>query len=222
MKKIIIYLTVFFVAFCVSSSQADVNPNDLIKLTPQNNPTCIEYYVHQGEIYCNTKAQSTQPVVEAHINNYERQKIAFDDRYWKIGWGKQTPEVTTVEYIPAGDNIENWNELITSQYFPGLQNKIPPRAYMDMMMQELKKQGFDAIFNIIEETSNQLIFEFRITSPKNQAQDELQKITKVNDGLYILHYVIKQGDMGQQNRDKWIANLKKSQISLNQKIHSSR
>ncbi|HAT9828673.1 TPA: hypothetical protein JBD88_10200, partial [Legionella pneumophila subsp. pneumophila] len=59
---------------------------------------------------------------------------------------------------------------------------------------------------------NLLIFEFKIQEPANLQQDEILKITKGKDGVYVLHYAIKKSDMTKENRDKWVKNLKSSFI----------
>ena len=40
--------------------------------------------------------------------------------------------------------------------------------------------------------------------------EQLQKIIKGKDGFYVLHYVIKRGDMGTDKRTQWLKNLKAS------------
>jgi len=204
-------LGVLLSLFSVSVTAA-INPDTLIKVTNENNPKCVEYYNYKNTMYCSTVAQDNTPI-DPHIKDLERQKIVFDDRPWQAVWGKDTSEVTTIEYVPAGDNINDWHELITSQFFPGLQEKVTPKDYVDIMMNNLKQSGIHPIVNMIEVSPKQVIFEFRVESPENLKQDELQKITKTDNGLYVLHYVIKESDMGQTARDKWLKNLKNSFIA---------
>lgn len=112
--------------------------------------------------------------------------------------GKQGDDLTTVEYIPAGDNIENWHELVTSQFIPGMQTRTTPKLYAGAMVKQLNDSGFKPIVKFIKNSPDQVIFEFRIASPDNLKQDELQIINKGKDGFYIVHYVIKEADMGQK------------------------
>jgi len=57
-----------------------------------------------------------------------------------------------------------------------------------------------------------LIFEFKVEKPLNLQQDEIQKVVKGKDGMYVIHYAIKKSDMGEINRKKWIDNIKKSTL----------
>ncbi len=189
-----------------SGLYATVNPNDLVKVTPENNPGCVEYYSYKNAMYCSTIPKETQ-VVDPKIKDYEKQNILFDDRPWQAAWGRETPTITSVEYIPRGDNIDQWHELITSEYIPDPQNHVSPKQFSEISMQGIKDAGFSPIIKIIKDTPDQIILEFRIESPANQAQDELQIITKREDALYAVHYTMKGGDMGQKNREKWLRNL---------------
>lgn len=198
-----------YLTFFLLNAQAEIDPNKLIKVTKDNAPSCVEYYNYKGEIYCSTTVQNTSPM-NPEIKNYETQKITFDNRPWKVVWGKKTEEITVVEYVPANDNIEHWQELVTSQFIPGLQTRINIKQYIDSIINNLKESGFKPTVTIIEETPEHALFEFRIASPENMQQDELQFVTKGKDGFYILHYVIRKEDMGQSNREKWIELLKKT------------
>ncbi len=190
-------------------SYATINPANLIKVTPETDPSCVEYYTYKNAMYCSTKALQSEKV-DPNIKNYEHQTIAFDDRPWFAAWGQHTPAIDTVEYVPAGDNINKWTELVTSQFMPDPENKYTPKQFVDLFMQSLKETGLSPEIHYWKETPNQILFEFQIHSPANQAQDELQIVTRGPKGLYILHYAVKKADMGKANRDKWIALLEKS------------
>lgn len=209
MKKI--PFTLLFCYLINGCAYAAVNPDDLIKVTNEANKQCVEYYNYKGEMYCSTKALSSQ-VVDPNIRNYETQSIVFDHRAWQPAWSQSDESGTTIEYVPIGDDINNWSELVTSQFFPGLQNNATPKEYADLAMQGIKDAGFDPIVTFIQTTPDQVILEFRILTPDNQIQDELQKITKGEKGIYILHYVIKKKDMGEVNRKLWLDNLTRSTI----------
>lgn len=212
MCRLIYFISILYIMLNTMASEAStIDPAGLIKVTPNNNVKCVDYYNYKGELYCSTTGQNPQPV-DPHLKEFEKLKIVFDDRPWQIGWGKKEPTVTMIEYIPNGEDIEHWNELITSQFFPELHNNITPKQFADLFVEKLKDQGYKPIVTFFEDTPDQVIYEYRIEQPENQMQDEMQMITVDNKGLYILHYVIKKADMGQKNREKWFHNLKNSMI----------
>ena len=207
------HLSLFLLVILNSASSlaADIDTSKLIKVTPANNSKCVEYYSHNDGLYCSTVSLQSQSI-DPTLLQHEKLKIMFDDRYWQAAWGKNNSRITTIEYIPSGDDINHWNELITSQFFPGLQEKVTPKQFAEYFLRDLKKSGYKPIVSFLENTNNRVIFEFRLEQPSNQIQDELQMVTTDNQGLYVLHYAIKKADMGQQNREKWLQNLQRSSI----------
>ena len=210
MKDRISYALAILTATLLSlTAYAEINPNDLIKVTKDTTKKCVEYYSYKGEMYCSTKALSPNPASKL-VKSYEKQVVVFDDRAWHPAWGKQSSTETTVEYVPLGDDINNWHELVTSQFFGGIQDKASPKQFADMIIVQLSEQGFAPIVTFHQQSPDQVIFEFQIDKPKSQTQDELQMVTKGKDGLYILHYAIKKQDMGKADRDKWLQNFSQS------------
>jgi hypothetical protein len=187
-----------------------VDTNQLIKVTDTNKEKCVEYYDYKGGMYCSTKAFSTAPV-DPKVKNYETQKIQFDSRPWIAAWGENSDTIAMVEYVPKGDDINKWKELVTSQFFPGLAS-VSPRAYADQAMKGMTEAGFKPVIKYYDDNAKQILFEFQILAPDSQIQDEVQIIRKTPKGFYILHYVIKKGDMGEKERQLWLDNLKKSEI----------
>ncbi|KTD36784.1 hypothetical protein Lnau_1768 [Legionella nautarum] len=212
MRKFFRLFSLILSLFSIFNAYAAFDINSLIEVTEKNNPQCVEYYTYKNKPYCSTKAFESSGI-NPKIKTYETQTIVFDNRPWLAVWGEKNPTITTVEYVPAGDNINQWNELVTSQFIPGLQEKITVKQYVDAMVLQLKKTGMHPIVNIIKESPQQIIFEFIIPTPSHLKQDELQIVRKANNGFYIVHYVIKSSDMGKENRQKWIRNLQNSHIN---------
>ncbi|MFC3909556.1 hypothetical protein ACFORL_10790 [Legionella dresdenensis] len=190
---------------------AAVSPADLIKVTKENNPGCVEYYNYNNEMYCSIKA--LQPDANSEIKPVEKQKIIFDERVWQPAWSNKTPQITTIEYVPAGDKVEQWQELVTSQFIPGLQKQVTLQQFADNVLKNLEQTGLTSHIKTIKNQGDMVLFEFQIAKPDNLIQDELQKITVGPDGFYILHYAIRKADMGEEKRQQWIKNLSESSIN---------
>lgn len=205
--KLLLLTSIMFSSHAIADTP--VNLSDLVKVTKENNPNCVEYFTYKNEMYCSTKPL-TNDKLNPDVKSYEKIAITFDDRTWQLAWGEATPSVYTVEYVPSGENINSWNELVTSQFFPDLQQKATPQLLAHGIMEQIQKSDFKSKITIIENTPDRVIFEFQVTDPKNLQQDELQAVFGDNKGLYILHYVIKKEDMGKENRDKWVEFLKQA------------
>ncbi|MBL7480446.1 hypothetical protein [Legionella bononiensis] len=204
------FLGIFIVMNCYADSTSSALPENVVKVTKENNAKCVVYLTYKGELYCSFVALHDD-AVDPQILTYEQQNIHFDDRVWKPAWGQKSNAGWTVEYIPAGDNINQWKELVTSQFIPGTEG-VTPAQFKKTFITNLKKTGVTYSINTINEQPNQLIFEFKVTVPVNLQQDEIQKITRGKNGIYVLHYTIKKAEMSKANRQKWIENLKNSSI----------
>lgn len=211
MRKFNAMFLLLFLAILPFSLQAEEEavPEGLIKVDKNSNTKCAEYYNYKGELYCSTTANRLKQTPNDY-SGYEQQTIVFDDRPWQAGWGQKTDAITTIEYIPKGDKIGDWKELVTSQYIPNLQKNVTPKKFSEEVIQYLKDSGLDPTINIISETPNRVLFEFQVLEPENLKQHELQLITKGSNGMYVLHYVIKEAPMDPQLRTKWIDLLNKS------------
>jgi hypothetical protein len=194
------------------TANSEVDPNSLVKVNSDSKDKCVTYYNYNGEMYCSTTQQASTPVDPA-VKDYEKLKIVFDARPWRAGWGEKNDTIQTVEYVTGDDTVENWKELITSQYLPGMQEKATPMDWANNAIAQLQNMGFNPIVKFIKKDPDQVIFEWRLEEPESQQQDEIQMITKDDTGLYVLHYVIKKPDMGDEARNKWIKNLENSEIA---------
>lgn len=48
---------------------------------------------------------------------------------WKLGFSVSTPALEMLEYVPHGQSVENWRDMITSQVFPNLRD-VPLDSYL--------------------------------------------------------------------------------------------
>lgn len=192
------------------AAEASFSVNNLTIVNKGNETQCVQYYVYKGMLYCDATLTHSN-TINPQIKNEEKIKIVFDERPWQLAWGNKNSVGATIEYVPAGDDINNWKELVTSQFFPGLQEKITLKEFADTLILNMKSLGFNPNVTYHVNTEDRILLEIRIEEPQTQAQDELELLIKDDQGIYLLHYVIKKADMGKANRDKWLQNLQKSQ-----------
>lgn len=199
------------------STVLPVIPEGWVEVTVENKARCIEFYEYNSKTYCNTE-KATETVPEGKPEDYERWKVVFDNRVWKPGWGKNTEAITTVEYVVGEETVENWRELITTQFIPGLQNKVTVEDFISRMMASMIKQGYNPDWKIIRPaidtipSPKDMMFEFKLKDPESEAQHEIQRIVADDHGLYILHYVKRVPELTPKNREKWIGLLEKAEI----------
>lgn len=207
------FLTVFFILIyssCYAVPTESSLPAEVVKVTKENNPNCVEYYNYHGNTYCSYMTINTKPM-DPKLLSHEKQNIHFDSRAWKAVWGEHKNAITTIEYVPVGQTINQWNELITSQFIPGLSD-VSPQEFAHRFLADLKKSGVVYTSKIIDKQKTYLILEFQVQQPSNLQQNELQKIVKTDEGIYVLHYAVKKSDMGDKQRQAWLKNLQNSSL----------
>jgi hypothetical protein len=209
------YITSFLVSFlvCISgfaqASDSDL-PKGLVKFSKDNGAKCVEFVSYKGESYCSLTPLDSS-VMDPSLIQDEKQLIKFDNRPWTAAWGKKTPTVFTLEYIPIGQNINQWNELITSQYMSNLKGKTAAELG-DQFFKNLDESNVEYVYNIFENSQDLFILEFKVVKPTELTQDEILKITTGKDGAYFLHYAIKKPNMSEDEREKWLNLIRSSSI----------
>lgn len=194
-----------------TAGYAELDRSKLVPVNAENRQRCVEYFLIDGKDYCSTQALLSP---QAHIPalTHEKFKVFFDHREWEPGWGKHDASGTTLEYVPKGQKVEAWQELITTQFQPGQVPAGAPLRYAKWVEQTLTQKGYKPVFVIHEQSPTEVIFEFKVKEPKAEAQNELQRVFIGKGGLYFIHYAIRQPDMPAHNRTQWLQNLKKAFI----------
>lgn len=64
-----------------SSASAEGIPPNLIEVTSQNKPSCVEYFAIDGKPYCSTTALLKGDGGVSQTN-YDRLNLKFDERTW--------------------------------------------------------------------------------------------------------------------------------------------
>ena len=78
------YNPLFCISLIVSLSQAyGVGlPESAVKVTADNNPSCVEYYIVDGESYCSTDKNKAISYFEEVINNYPNSEYVGKAQQW--------------------------------------------------------------------------------------------------------------------------------------------
>jgi hypothetical protein len=139
----------------------------------------------------------------------EQLGLKFDDRKWTVGWSQTNVHSRTREWVVPGESVENWHELITDEIFYGLNEQVSPTEFMDQFIASLKKVSRTATYQVINKDDQSVMFEWKTAQendkhPKIDAQYELDRIITGKRGIYFIHYAIKDPNISQDNRLRWI------------------
>ena len=138
----------------------------------------------------------------------------LDTRAWKEGFHKEAANKSMIsEYVIAPETVYNWKELVTVQEFYGLQQVISPQTYLAGLEKQLKKvcpkikcKTFDY--------NGSIIYEFLVINcPGQDNQQELGRVIRGQEGIWVLHYATKKIPLSNDDRNKWIEILKSAKLS---------
>lgn len=210
MKKYLVLITLFSLLMSIGSGIAAApKAGEVREVSAKNPEKCVEYYIINGKNYCSSKALAPAPNLQGAAA-HERVKVRFDDRVWRLAWWNQDPRQPTFEYTVGNEKVQNWTELVTTQYFPGLQQKLSPAKLMNMTLANMQQRGFRPTFKILALTSTDVLFEWQINDPKHH-EHELQRIIQTGTGLYVLHYAAKP-TITPPRRQAWVQLLQKATV----------
>jgi hypothetical protein len=173
-----------------------------------NEKRCVEYFIQNGVLSCNDSITQTPPDLEPALKALPIAPV-FDGRSWRLNWWNQKPERPMLEYGLPHEPVGHWSELVTTEFFPGLQAKLSPQQLMSIMISELRKRGFQPQIHVLSSKPGDVIYEFIITNTPAENQHEIQRIWSSANGLYVIHYASRP-TMSKERRQQWIDLLSKA------------
>ncbi|MCE2993794.1 MAG: hypothetical protein ACK5WS_04745 [Alphaproteobacteria bacterium] len=155
----------------------------------------------------------------AYAHSEHKIRPVFDNREWVLGWSQNQVASKNDgsifdEYILKGDNIDNWSELVTIQFFPRFNSNLTIEAYQSIFSASIKNVCPNAVFSsITQQKQHEKMLNFSIKNCRGQHdQSELLRIVDKDNGIYVFHYAIKVAQMPESNKKTWIKNLQAIEI----------
>jgi hypothetical protein len=124
-----------------------------------------------------------------------------------MGYYAELPNHSSIlEFIPAGDDINNWEELLTIQNFPPLFGGPTPSDALDNL-KAVRENGCPGVttWNIIAKDKNSILYEWQAKPCRGWPdQHEIARIVYGKQNSFIFHYVLKTYQMPNRQRTEWI------------------
>lgn len=146
-----------------------------------------------------------EPVVEIPFK--------IDGRPWKEGFAAKEAEQGIIEYVVSDENVNNWNELVTTQYFFNAPDSA--EQFYNRFI-KLLQEGVDSSklkTRIISKDANSVLAEWTLQGTDNNDQHEWIRIIKQGDSLVLLHYVTKNLNEIEKRRPAWEQILNQTTIT---------
>ena len=146
------------------------------------------------------------------LKEKDRLNIQTDGRQWLPGHRLVNNIHTTTEYVLPGQEVQNWEELVTVERLLGLADrKVDPQQLMESIKQRIQNLDPKAEWKIIEENENDVLYEWRLSGTlERPPHHELARLVKGRRDIYRIAYAART-ELG-TNRDTWTNLLRSAKL----------
>ncbi len=160
-----------------------------------------------GHVHYSDKAPMSEPAgkLELDVLNIMRSQrdefwnFEFDGREWALGHQAAIQNSSIREYLLVGQSVEDWTELVTSQY---MRTELSVEQYYDQFWRENPDcPSLEA--SKISETTDTIIFQGKHgTCGGYEPGEFIQRISGIDGGIIVLIFAQKE-QLTEENRSNW-------------------
>lgn len=141
----------------------------------------------------------------------------FDGRSWELGWSQNKEGMVYQEYVLDGETVENWSELVTIQFFPGLNNNTNPDVFEASQKAHMSLVCPSINWESLYQSENERIWKWSITGCQGQPdQSEIAMLKRTDEGFHVWHYAIKKSPIPSEKEQAWLEKLKAIEVIKNE------
>lgn len=126
---------------------------------------------------------------------------------WELAYSQVEKEGAIFEFLPKGETLEDWNEMVTVQYFSYelIAGKISPLEFMMKVRSDTTELFPSVQWNVIAAKDSEVVYEWSLAgSPLADDQHEIARLADETLGISRLAYVKKTGRLPHEERAKWL------------------
>lgn len=143
---------------------------------------------------------------------------SVDGNNWKLGYQFAKNGIALYEFVPKGETVENWSELITSHYISYViyPKTTPIEKIAEINLNGVKNHCSHFTSNYIEKTEESVIYQWEIKDCGkgiDADQVEIARIVKGNYGFNSIHYAVKTSNLSSAKRNQMLKAVESSQIN---------
>ena len=142
---------------------------------------------------------------------------SFKNGHWEHGYTQEVKgKYRIVEFVPKGESVEDWSELITIQTFTKKSGS--PEAFLNQQktLREKKCPGV-TIWNVIAKDERSILYEWKAKPCAGWPdQHEITRILYGKWNLWRIAYTAKVQEISTEKRNIWIQTLSKAVITEKQ------
>ena len=132
---------------------------------------------------------------------------------WQLVNSADNGHATIVEYVPQGQDLDSWREMITVE---ALDDRLPreaPRATAEKLREAMGRRGGKLEWSVIESDANSVLYEWILAgAPGVEDQGELARIVVGNDTTHRAAYSYRGLPLAPARRDEQLAILRNARV----------
>ncbi|NAO99422.1 hypothetical protein FRY77_25915 [Halomonas sp. MG34] len=135
-------------------------------------------------------------------------EMPFNSDKWVLGNYNEAQGEGIAEFLINGETFENYTELLTVHVFPDAAANGGITTFVEAMETNLTSMiDGELEFNRLEETDQEVIYEFSVTDDSTQYdQEEVARAFSKDDHLYVVRYTTMEKMI--ENKEDWLDKLK--------------
>ena len=138
----------------------------------------------------------------------ERLSMKLDGRQWIVAYQDPDTPGSMVQYVPPGQTVDAWQEMVTQREFKGLQKTTTARQALEADRQRIDQECKDTTWNLIEDSAVDVVYEVtRRACAERQSASEIGRFLVSDQALYQVTYTANTDSLAVAKRDQWIGIL---------------
>lgn len=159
----------------------------------------------------------TDSLISISLNESPGHRSKINRRSWVIGSKQKLPGGSVVAWVPEGQNVNQWQELITVQVLP-FESGNSPKKFAKQMRKDILKVCRNASWETVKESSEEVLYEWQAQNCTGQTdQVEIGRIIQGSmktgsRNIVVLQYATKNLKAGEGKKAGYWAVLKKETL----------
>jgi hypothetical protein len=141
----------------------------------------------------------------------EKWVVDFGTERWKLGSSEANHVMRVIEYVPEGQSVDAWKELVTDGFVAGRFETTTKFIQISAQSLSRRVDGFQS--KVIYDTGAEALWEWwHADSGQWPAEDQLEVVKYYPTGILTLAYVRKGPPMSDDEKERWIERLKNAKL----------
>ncbi len=159
-------------------------------------------------VSCATPPQTISSY-QAYAPLEEDWALPADGSRWELGHHQRVPQGAISEYIPRGEHVTSWSEMVSSQVMFGGNRKAGLSAIASRTRDQLSKGCPSLYWADLKGPGSDIVYEWRHTGCQGfPAQHQISRIAWGKYGVHILSYVKKTDRLSESQRVEWLERIR--------------